>query len=109
MNSKNVGRKYVISIVGSDNKILIWNVATEEVKTEIDFPDIPLSASWNWDGGKLVATCKDKKIRLIDPRTGSINKVICFLPKLFCCVVFVFFLSFCKPDSVLYKTVLRSV
>ena len=44
--------------------------------TEIDLPDIALSASWNWDGSKLVATCKDKKIRLFDPRTGKVDKVI---------------------------------
>lgn len=44
--------------------------------TEISLPDIPLSASWNWDGSKLAATCKDKKIRLLDPRTGNVDKVI---------------------------------
>jgi len=44
---------------------------------EVDMPDIPLSASWNWDGSKLVATCKDKKIRVLDPRSGNIEKVIC--------------------------------
>jgi len=71
--------KYIIivmSIVGSDNKIFIWNVGTAEVVTEIDLPDLPLSASWNWDGSKLVATCKDKKIRLLDPRTGTVERVI---------------------------------
>jgi len=64
-------------IVGSDNKIFIWNVGTAEIMAEVDMPDIPLSASWNWDGSKLVATCKDKKIRVLDPRSGNIEKVIC--------------------------------
>jgi len=64
-----------LSVAGSDNKICIWNVGTSEMVTEINFPDLPLSASWNWDGSKLVATCKDKKIRLLDPRTGSVEKV----------------------------------
>jgi coronin-1B/1C/6 len=62
-------------LAGSDNKIFIWNVGTAEVITEIELPDIPLSASWNWDGSLFVASCKDKKIRLIDPRTGATNKV----------------------------------
>ena len=60
---------------GSDNKIFIWNVGTAEVITEIELPDLPLSASWNWDGGKFVTTCKDKKMRIINPRTGTIEKV----------------------------------
>jgi coronin-1B/1C/6 len=62
-------------LTGSDNKIFIWNVGTAEVITEIDLPDIPLSASWNWDGSLFVASCKDKKVRIIDPRTGTTSKV----------------------------------
>jgi len=65
-----------MSIVGSDNKVIIWNVGTAEAVAEIDLPDIPLSASWNWDGSKVVATCKDKKIRVLDGRTSKIEKVI---------------------------------
>jgi len=61
---------------GSDNKIFIWNVGTAEVITEIDFPDIPLTAAWNWDGSQIVASCKDKKIRTINPRTGVTDKEI---------------------------------
>ena len=63
-------------IAGSDNKIFIWNVGTGEALVEIDcFPDIPLCAAWNWDGSRIVTSCKDKKIRIIDPRTGRILKV----------------------------------
>jgi coronin-1B/1C/6 len=58
---------------GSDNKIFIWNVGTGEALVEIDaFPDIPLSACWNSDGSKIVTSCKDKKIRVFDPRTGEV-------------------------------------
>ena len=62
---------------GSDNKIFIWNVGEGEAMVEIDcFPDIPLSASWNRDGSKIVTTCKDKKLRIVDPRTGAILKEV---------------------------------
>jgi coronin-1B/1C/6 len=61
---------------GSDNKIFIWNIGTAEVVTEIDFPDLPLSASWNWDGGLFVASCKDKKTRIVNPRTGDFVKEV---------------------------------
>lgn len=64
----------VLLTAGSDNQIVIWNVGTGEVLVHIDsHPDVVYSACWNWDGSKLVTTCKDKKIRIIDPRTGEIE------------------------------------
>ncbi|ESN94086.1 hypothetical protein HELRODRAFT_115162 [Helobdella robusta] len=62
----------ILLSAGSDNKIFIWNISTSEVVSEIDFPDIPLSASWNWDGSRVVASSKDRKLRVIDPRTGRL-------------------------------------
>ncbi|KAK2185350.1 hypothetical protein NP493_239g02062 [Ridgeia piscesae] len=62
---------------GSDNKLFIWNVGTSEALIEIDcLPDIPLCASWNWDGSRFVVSCKDKKVRIIDPRTGDVLKEV---------------------------------
>lgn len=58
-------------ILGSDNKIFIWNVGTEEAIVEIDVPDQALSASWNLNGSKFVTTCKDKMMRVFDPRSGD--------------------------------------
>jgi len=56
----------VLFVVGSDNKLFIWNVGTSEALIEIDcLPDIPLCASWNWDGSRFVVSCKDKKVRII--------------------------------------------
>ena len=43
--------------------------------SEIDFPDIPISASWSWDGGKLAVSCKDRKLRIMDPRSGRTIRV----------------------------------
>lgn len=43
---------------------------------EIDcHPDIVYSACWNWDGSQLLTTCKDKKMRIINPRTGAVEEV----------------------------------
>ncbi|XP_041348894.1 coronin-1B-like isoform X2 [Gigantopelta aegis] len=64
----------VLLSAGSDNKIFIWNVGLGEALTEIDLPDLPLCASWNHNGSKIVATCKDKKIRIYDPRTADLLK-----------------------------------
>lgn len=60
---------------GSDNRVVIWNVGTSEAIWEIDFPDIPLSASWSWEGRTFVVSCKDRKMRVVDPRSGNILKV----------------------------------
>ncbi|CAH1800434.1 unnamed protein product [Owenia fusiformis] len=64
----------VLLSAGSDNKVVIWNVGTSEPLTEIEFPDICLCASFNPIGNLLATTCKDKMLRIIDPRTGSVVK-----------------------------------
>jgi coronin-1B/1C/6 len=65
-----------MSYAGSDNKIFIWDCGTGSLITEIDcLPDIPLSASWSYDGSRIVTSCKDKKLRVIDPRSGDVIKV----------------------------------
>lgn len=56
--------------------MVIWNVGTGEMLVHIDcHPDIVYSACWNWDGSQLLTTCKDKKMRIIDPRTGEVDEV----------------------------------
>ena len=60
---------------GSDNLVIVWDVGTGEALCSVDLPDIPLCASWNWDGSRVVVSCKDKKIRILDPREESVVKV----------------------------------
>uniref|UniRef100_A0A1B6EK65 Coronin n=1 Tax=Cuerna arida TaxID=1464854 RepID=A0A1B6EK65_9HEMI len=63
----------VLLTAGSDNQVAIWNVGVGEVLVHIDcHPDIIYSACWNWDGSQLLTTCKDKKMRVINPRTGAV-------------------------------------
>ncbi|VDD80786.1 unnamed protein product [Mesocestoides corti] len=66
--------EYVLLTAGADNMIFIWNVSTEEKLITISFPDMVLSASFNWNGSRLVTTCKDRHTRIIDPRKGTILK-----------------------------------
>ncbi|KFP38611.1 Coronin-2A, partial [Chlamydotis macqueenii] len=66
---------------GYDYKIMIWNLDT--VKAVISKPvkildthkDVVLSMSFNTDGSLLATACRDRKIRLIDPREGTILQV----------------------------------
>ncbi|CAH8665567.1 unnamed protein product [Dicrocoelium dendriticum] len=72
--------EHVLLSAGADNMIYIWNVAAEEPLIEIAFPDIILSASFNYNGSRVVTTCKDRHTRVFNPRTGEIIKEgICHL------------------------------
>ncbi|KAM9208892.1 coronin-6 [Dugong dugon] len=59
---------------GSDNMIIIWNVGTGEVLLSLDdmHPDVIHSVCWNSNGSLLATTCKDKTLRIIDPRKGQV-------------------------------------
>ena len=64
----------VLLSAGTDCKVLLWNVATASIITCIELPDLPFHCSFNWNGSKLVVSCKDKKIRVFDPRTGELEQ-----------------------------------
>ena len=60
---------------GSDNLVVVWNLDESSPQVVIDcHPDLVYSACWNWEGSKLLTTCKDKKIRIIDPRSGDVEE-----------------------------------
>ena len=63
-------------MLGSDNMIYVWNCGTGEALSAVDcHPDIPLCVAWNNDGSRIVTSCKDKKVRVINPRTGEVLSV----------------------------------
>ncbi|KRZ76264.1 Coronin-like protein cor-1 [Trichinella papuae] len=63
----------ILLTAGGDLKLCLWNVGTGELLVQIaGHPDLIWSVDFNYDGSKLLTTCKDKKIRVIDPRTGLI-------------------------------------
>lgn len=59
---------------GCDNVVILWNVARGESVVRIDsvHPDLIYSACWNSDGSKILTTCKDKTMRVLDPRKGTV-------------------------------------
>ncbi|NWV29212.1 COR2A protein, partial [Origma solitaria] len=63
---------------GYDYKIMIWNLDIEDavlskpVKILDAHKDVVLSMSFNTDGSLLATACRDKKIRVIDPRAGTV-------------------------------------
>ncbi|XP_017266162.1 uncharacterized protein coro1cb isoform X1 [Kryptolebias marmoratus] len=64
----------VLLSAGCDNQIIIWNVGTGEaiINLEDMHPDVIFSVSWSRNGSLLCTACKDKKVRVIDPRKKKI-------------------------------------
>jgi coronin-1B/1C/6 len=52
----------------ADNNVVIWNVGTGQALKQFVLPDLVYSGCWNWDGSEVIFTCKDRKIRRVDPR-----------------------------------------
>lgn len=77
---------------GSDNLIIIWNVGTGEPLISMDdHPDLIYSISWNRNGSLFCTTCKDRRLRVCDPRKREVVAVSlkgskgCYLPLLATC------------------------
>ncbi|XP_040578676.1 coronin-1C-A [Lepeophtheirus salmonis] len=62
----------VLLSAGSDNNVIIWNVGTGEALSVFTLPDLVYSGCWNWNGSEVLFTCKDRKIRRVNPRNGEI-------------------------------------
>ncbi|XP_073971921.1 coronin-2B-like isoform X2 [Rhodnius prolixus] len=63
----------VLASVGFDYLIILWDVGKGDALHVIDcHQDVIQSLSFNRDGSRLATTCKDKKLRVIDPRTGFV-------------------------------------
>lgn len=61
----------------ADDQLIIWDVQPAEALITIDcHPGAILSASWNPAGNLIATSCKDKKFRIIDARTGDVLQVI---------------------------------
>ncbi|XP_044009355.1 coronin-2B-like isoform X3 [Aphidius gifuensis] len=63
----------VIFSAGFDHLIIVWDINRGEAINIIDHhPDVIYSMSLNRDGSLLATTCKDKKLRVFEPRSGIV-------------------------------------
>ncbi|XP_013389643.1 coronin-1C isoform X2 [Lingula anatina] len=62
----------VLLSAGSDNKIIVWDVGRGMANVIITMPAIIYSVAWNYNGSKIVTSCKDKYLRILDPRTTAV-------------------------------------
>ncbi|XP_055790805.1 coronin-2B isoform X2 [Salvelinus fontinalis] len=63
----------ILFSAGYDFKILIWNLEVGGPVKLIDcHSDVVLCMSFNTDGSLLATSCKDKHLRVIEPRSGKV-------------------------------------
>ncbi|XP_077168793.1 coronin-6 isoform X1 [Paroedura picta] len=60
----------ILLSAGGDCVIILWNVGTGEALLTLDdlHTDLIYNVCWNRSGSLFVTTCKDKHLRIIDPR-----------------------------------------
>jgi hypothetical protein len=64
----------IVASSSFDMTTRIWNINEQEQAFSIDMPEQVMHLKWNYIGSLLAATCKDKKLRIIDPRQ---SKFVC--------------------------------
>lgn len=63
----------VLATSSTDYKILIWDIEAGEAKCTVDgHANIIQSMDWSVDGKQLFTTSKDKKLRVVDPRSNTV-------------------------------------
>lgn len=66
----------VLFSAGFDHLVIVWDINRGEAISVIDrHPDVIYSMSLNRDGSLLATTCKDKKLRVFEPRSGIVVSV----------------------------------
>ncbi|ORX72684.1 DUF1900-domain-containing protein [Linderina pennispora] len=63
----------VLAVSSSDYTVKIWDVASGQARQTLQgFKDNILSMDWSHDGVLIAATCRDKKLRVFDARSGEL-------------------------------------
>ena len=69
----------VLLSVSQDPKVCVWNLDDGVAEVEISHPDVIWNACWSMKGDKIATSCKDKKLRVYDARTGNLLVVSGFI------------------------------
>jgi coronin-2 len=80
----------ILVSAGFDLSLIVWHTSKAQPIRIINcHPDSILSMSFNRDGSFLATTCKDKRLRIIEPRRGEVlNSGICHEGSKSCKVVY---------------------
>ena len=66
----------VIASVADDRTVRLWQPTIGRMVRFARLPSIPLSAAWSADGVRLIVTCRDGHVRLLDPDTIQVTRDI---------------------------------
>ncbi|CAL4059815.1 unnamed protein product, partial [Meganyctiphanes norvegica] len=82
--------EHVLFSAGYDYQILVWNTCKKSIIQAIDIhTDVIYSMSINRNGSLIATTCRDKRLRIIDPRSGKLlQEGICHEGSKACKVVY---------------------
>ena len=62
----------VLASASYDLTVRVWDLEKQQERSLIsDHPDLIQSFEWSGDGSQLATTCKDRNIRIYDPRNAS--------------------------------------
>lgn len=64
----NPSAENIFASSSGDFTVKIWDAATGQSPLTLKHPDIIQSLTWSGNGGLLVTTCRDKKLRIWDTR-----------------------------------------
>jgi len=63
---------FLLATVGNDFALKLWDIENgKNVTVDGLMADIPLNAEWSPDGKSISISSKDKKTRVVDPRSGQ--------------------------------------
>ncbi|XP_026518681.1 coronin-1A-like, partial [Terrapene carolina triunguis] len=64
----------VLLSAGCDNAVLLWDVGSGQALVELRdlHPDTIHSVAWSHDGSRLCTSCRDRRVRVIEPRSGRV-------------------------------------
>jgi coronin-1B/1C/6 len=68
----------VLATSSTDFSVKIWDIekGTANVSVDGQHPDIINCVDWSPNGALLATSCKDKKIRIVDPRQSSVTQEV---------------------------------
>jgi len=67
----------IIATSSTDYSVKVWDInAGKTISDVAGHTDNIGSVAWNYDGSVIATACKDKKARLIDPRSGVVTETV---------------------------------
>jgi len=64
---------FILASTAFDKTVKIWDVEDQVEASNIELPDTLTSLQWNQNGSLLIGACKDKEVKILDPRASAVT------------------------------------